>query len=211
VTLVPVDNAVVPAGSPEDDRRPGVITLYTLGLSTPRIAKVARLTPARVNEIIREEIERSVKRVGTEGVRMDNLTNLEMIKRRLLNGILATDEDEMPDKGDVRSLTQVMRLQQTLAGGSSPDPIAIAVPEADRKAQDGWLGRLVAHMRIQSMLDAGTITIDADGRIRYVKHVCEKCGAEDDTPGDEDWNDVRGPGSDEKPPISTWESATVGV
>ena len=124
MTLVAVADAGTPAVVDHEDRRQKIVDLYEAGVPTSRIARAVGVTPTRVNQIVREDIAAFVKASGTEEVRVNLFSELELVKQQLLSSLMSEDG---VTSGEVSSLVRLVKTQALLVGAINTRPIEVHV------------------------------------------------------------------------------------
>ena len=109
-----------------EDRTEIVITLYEGGMATSGIAKSTGLTLSRVNQIVKAERAAHIKTAGTDGIRVERVSELELLRDHLFASLFPTTEDGHPlppNKEAMAAYLRVVSLQGTLMGASAAGPI----------------------------------------------------------------------------------------
>ncbi len=109
-----------------EDRREAVIALYEAGKATSEIARITGLTLSRVNQILKPERSAHIKKAGTDGIRLERVSELELVREHLFASLFPTNEDGQPlppNKEAMAAYLRVVSLQGTLMGTSAAGPI----------------------------------------------------------------------------------------
>jgi len=109
-----------------EDKKGIVITLYEAGMATSAIAKSTGLTLSRVNQILKAERAAHIKTAGTDGIRVERVSELELLREHLFASLFPTSENGHPlppDKEAMTAYLRVVSLQGTLMGASAAGPI----------------------------------------------------------------------------------------
>jgi hypothetical protein len=122
----PTPNGAGPRANGSEDKKEIVITLYEAGMATSAIAKSTGLTLSRVNQILKAERCAHIKRAGTDGIRVERVSELELVREHLFASLFPTNEEGHavpPNKEAMAAYLRVVSLQGTLMGTSSAGPI----------------------------------------------------------------------------------------
>lgn len=119
-------NGTGPKTNGSEDKKEIVITLYEGGMATSAIAKITGLTLSRVNQIVKAERAAHIKKAGTDGIRVERVSELELVREHLFGSLFPTNEDGHPmppNKEAMAAYLRVVSLQGTLMGASAAGPI----------------------------------------------------------------------------------------
>ena len=156
MTLVPVADAGTPAVVDHEDRRQKILALYEAGVPTAVIARAVSLTPSRVCQILREEIVTYLKAVGTEEIRVNLFSELELVKQKVLSSLMSEDG---VTSGEVSSLVRVVKTQALLVGAINTRPLVVHV---DNSAADQ-----ATHDFVERAAELARMQRDGEMRLTY--------------------------------------------
>jgi hypothetical protein len=122
----PTSNGTEASRNGSEDKKSIVVTLYQGGMATSAIAKSTGLTLSRVNQILKAERVAHIKKAGTDGIRVERVSELELVREHLFASLFPTNEagDPVPpNKEAMAAYLRVVSLQGTLMGTSAAGPI----------------------------------------------------------------------------------------
>jgi Homeodomain-like domain len=115
-----------PVPNESGDRRKQIVNLYGIGKLPPEIAAILGVSRSRVNQILKEETAAHIKSVGTDGMRVELATDLELLKEHLIPLCFpVNDEGEpvAPDKDTVSLLLKTVKQLGDVMGMGSAGPV----------------------------------------------------------------------------------------
>ena len=87
-----------PKAVPNDPQsgRDQIVNLYRVGKSVSEIAAITNVSRGRVSQIIKEATAAHIKRAGTDGIRIELASELEMAREHMSASLFRTGEDGIP-------------------------------------------------------------------------------------------------------------------
>jgi hypothetical protein len=115
-----------PVPNEPEGRRMQIVNLYRIGKKPWEIAQIMGVSVTRVHQILKEETAKAIKRAGTDGLRVERVTELEILREHLFPLLIQTNEDGepvAPNNDTLSGYLKVVDLQGTMMGVSAAGPL----------------------------------------------------------------------------------------
>lgn len=98
-----------------------VVALFRAGKRPVEVAVSLNLSTTRVHQILQGDIARNFKTVGTDGIRLQRYSELELMRQHLYPLMFPNDDDDIqdpapPDKEVVSAYLRIVKQQESILG-----------------------------------------------------------------------------------------------